>query len=439
MLKPLALKIFSFFLIFFATTTLTISYIPTHLSRIASIISLFILLTYFASNRKKIHFIRSNVYILFLYLFIISYVLFLNIITPITDFVVLTRLTSILTDGVPTALLISFCLLKKNEGNDNATDASFTDFTHYFYLSSILISFTVLISVLSPDFRQLISSIFPAQGNITDPDHPDYAFRVRGILPATGATASVYFALGFLFGFYYLAKESKKNSYYSLLLCLGMILVFASVILNGRTGILIIAISALIYTTYMLFKIAANININNKNREKIKCKALTVILIIISAIAYGLMLFHDSPALVRLLSDFITIVSSGGRDGTTGALLNMIVIPSDTKTLFIGDLTTYSASRINSDIGYVRFVNAIGIIGCMLFYGFWLLAGISTQKSKIPRSTKLFITLIFALMFIIEMKEPFLSYLYVSSTLITIFSIVSLQPKGKYNSNGQKT
>jgi hypothetical protein len=419
-------SLFRFLTIGLATSTLTISFIPLHSARVVSILAISI---FFVTLYRNDIAVRRNGLLLFsLLLAFVVYSGFQAVFSETEDFAFWKKVASIFFDGVPSAILIAFILIQKNRSKCCPKDQAFCDFFEYYFWFSALVSLTVILSFLSPEFRNIAERIFPAQGNIVDSTHPDYLYRVRGILPATGATASVYFAFGLAFGL--IASNQIVGASYAkrVAAILGFVLLAMAILLNGRTGFVILALGVALFISFFIIKAISTYKIN----KKLFLYSLTfVILSSLGAVFIIFPMLNEAGAIKRLVEDFALIISSGGSRGTLGALKEMYFIKGTTADFLFGDVSTFKTNIIPSDVGYVRVLHATGIFGFFLFYMFWVMSYGVLFLSGIGQKLKLVSLYVILSLFLIELKEPFFIYVYSSIIVMVPICIYCLSPRVK--------
>ena len=419
-----------FLIVGLATSTLTISFLPLHSARIISALSIIIILTILCKKRVIIKVPGISVFLVIL--FFVVYSGALTILSNGSDLMFFKKGVSLLFDGFPCAILISILLLYKNRFNDHFRDAAFYDFCIYYFWFSVIISITVLMSFLNPEFRAIAEGLFPAQGNITDSSHPDYLYRVRGILPATGASASVYFALGVLLGLIAIERLSNGSCFKRLLIVAGFLGLFFAITLNGRTGFVLLLIGLMVFVLYSIYKVLSKYRVNKVILLRVSVFSIVAILTIYFLI-YPM--FGDSEAVYRLVEDVSTIISSGGSKGTTGELMKMYFLPVSDIDFLFGDVSTFNSNRIPSDVGYIRVLHAVGVIGFIIFYTFWFISYLIILFSSASGRLKVSCFVLVFSMFILELKEPFFLYLYSSVVLMVPISIYCLSPRIESRAN----
>ena len=103
-------------------------------------------------------------------------------------------------------------------------------------------------------------------------------------------------------------------------------------------------------------------------------------------------------------------------------------IPDDIKTLLFGNPSSFDEERISSDIGFIRILYGFGLIGSIIFYGFFIYIFLKMIK-KLNKIEEKLIIIILAILFIItEIKEPFLFKVSINSFILLLFLFINLNP-----------
>lgn len=82
--------------------------------------------------------------------------------------------------------------------------------------------------------------------------------------------------------------------------------------------------------------------------------------------------------------------------------------PESFITMAFGNPSTYELNRIPSDLGYVRLVWAMGLLGSLLFYVLIVMMLFFSFMSTSVSRYKVFLGILCAWLFLIHFKEPFL-------------------------------
>ncbi|MCD6107575.1 MAG: hypothetical protein J7J57_05175 [Caldisericaceae bacterium] len=158
-----------------------------------------------------------------------------------------------------------------------------------------------------------------------------------------------------------------------------------------------------------------------------------IALVVIFVAGYSVAEIIAEDAVKRLAKDFFLIISGDMQNSTLGVLYKMIIFPKNSLKVFFGDVSTYSINRISSDIGYIRVLNSIGFFGAMAYYFFWLIVSYKIVKNIPDKVLKKNMTSFLVVVFVLEAKEPFFSYLFVAVLILTFYVLLVMRPRLKVN------
>ena len=100
----------------------------------------------------------------------------------------------------------------------------------------------------------------------------------------------------------------------------------------------------------------------------------------------------------------------------------------DIKTFLFGNPSSFDEERISSDIGFIRILYGFGIIGSILFYGFFIFVFLKMIQKLEKIEEKLIIIIFAILLFITEIKEPFLFKVSINSFILLLFLFINFNP-----------
>ncbi|ETZ24550.1 hypothetical protein [Pedobacter sp. V48] len=302
-------------------------------------------------------------------------------------------------EGVLGSFIFAFYLLKRYE------------IKQVLYLVSLAIAIQsafVLLSFLSGGFREFIDTILVSQERAIS------AVRLRGISNGGGAGLSYLQSLGvFTFGYLYLSnfRDGRSNK----IIIVSILLIFVSQIFIARTGMLFsgLFIAALVFQ-------------NALNKGSLKPLIIQVFsLIFVSALVYNfysLFIPRDKIAVFneRIVSRAFEFIDSYNETGnlktqSTTALNNMYFLPKSEAGILLGEgIWDSNENRketgriVSSDVGYVRIVFAVGVIGALIFYSIYCSYINVLLKTNITTVFKLGIFALIIVFALGELKEPFL-------------------------------
>lgn len=229
----------------------------------------------------------------------------------------------------------------------------------------------------------------------------------RGIgLGSAGANLSVIEGIGLLCSV--IKIEKMKNKVYS-------IFQIIAIIMSGRTGQMCVII-------FIFFLILFSMKQNKESIILLK-KILKNICYLIPVILISVFFLRKDERIVRMLQHslelfFNIIYKHNFSTESTNNLKQMIFLPTDIKTLIIGDgkYIDNGHNYMCTDSGYIRSIFYSGLVGTIFYYSFYISVFYKTLKN-IDKNLKNWYKIIFILFFIIEIKEPFL-YRFTCSKII---------------------
>lgn len=288
----------------------------------------------------------------------------------------------------------------------------FKDFTQFLQL--VLFSITVqsiilLISFLHPDFKDFISSLISINSNI----ELNYQYRAFGLTSSSGAALSIIQSIGVICGLTLLNFNSFRLR--QLIIILSIILCLFSTIVTGRSGLIISVIIITIKAVYF----------GRFNPIK---TVLSTSLVLLFALWFFSSLID--PVLENMdfnKNFFFEWVLQGFeiKNNRTYTVLSEMAIPNLTYETFLGTGQIALPNGLNAsghDSGFIQTYFSLGFIGSVIFYLGTLNYCWKNSSIISNRKARLWMILIFSIMFTIELKEPFM-FKYV----FPFFSITSMK------------
>lgn len=405
-------------------SVLSVSFLPVHSLMLASVVAIFILFTHVIMGSVFIY-KKNSVWPFALLLLLFVYSCLANVWASVSDVAFSKNILAILLNCIPSTVLLAFFIKKYLKiKNDESTIVSLMAMVHIVIL---IVALSVIIGCINQDMRRIFESVFPPQGNILDSNHHQYGFRIRGILPATGASGSIFLAFGAVFSVFLAYLTSSVRSWFYLG---SLILFIPAIILNGRTGLVFLVLVAVIF---FVLSVATQI-IALQNRYSLNRFLSNVIIIIIlicltTCLSINISSILPEHAIARTFQPINNVMQGQWDETIFYALWQMIIIPESIFELFFGNISKYSVSRIASDIGYIRVLNAVGIVGTLLYYSFWIILSLKIiANTKNPKMKKMLASFLVSI-FIIEIKESFWSYLFVSVLIISFYVVTVVKPR----------
>ncbi len=210
--------------------------------------------------------------------------------------------------------------------------------------------------------------------------------RIYGISSDYTYATPIYHAFIAGIAFYkYLVNNGKNN----LLKC---VIISISILLNGRTGLIILLFLVAYYLITYCFK-------NKKFFKLIKGISICIVVIFASILLLKSFLPSTYNFIHLMAVDTINLVQNDEYDGNYGILKNSMHFPKGDGLIFGEGFRVFGSEGISrgyipSDIGYINDIHMGGIIYCIFLYGaFIYLIGRLLKKSpiKIPLYITLFI------------------------------------------------
>jgi len=280
----------------------------------------------------------------------------------------------------------------------------------------------IILYFVSMDFRQLNLDLVVTHSNL---DPLLILNRARGFAGSYGASLGVFQSLGLLFTAYLFSLEEKTVPEI-LYLLVSFVAVLASVIVTGRTGLLMVAV-VVIY--FLLI-----------GRKEPKMRRYVVwllcfmpfsLLIVLLALKFGVEFFPGNDAhavggdrynqLLSWIFGEVFVKDGSLQSQTLNVLKTHLAFPSSPTMIMFGDPSTWSVHRVYSDIGWIRILFGGGVVGMMLYYGAYVAMFVSLIKNAVIYRQKVLYGLLATFFFVIEFKEPFLMNIDLSACIFLFF------------------
>jgi len=293
------------------------------------------------------------------------------------------------------------------------------DLDQLFFLLLIIFGiqgFLIFLNFIIPPYRELMFILMPPGGNI-DQDNFTSAFRTRGLMQSSGATVSSFISIGLLIGAYFLTSFNlSKKDKRVVLFCLPLILV--GIVFTGRTGFIMVPLAFFLYYVLLL--------INKKFTLK---SLLPILLFPLGSVGIYLLLrvlylafFPDGAPLIDLwerwaFESFLeNFKSNSGKTSTLDKLQSYFFVPESDSHFLFGDPTSWGVIR--TDLGYIRMLFAVGIIGSILFYGGFLQLFTHLVRHGRSITQQALVLAILIWILIVEYKEPMFLHNYFNTTIM---------------------
>lgn len=254
---------------------------------------------------------------------------------------------------------------------------------------------------VSPTAHVLFAAI------VVQPDLSHTVIRSSGLSSAAGDGLSFLQCLGAMCATVSAATATSKSRQVAWALVAALCL--ASIVLAGRTGFVLFAVFALIIglRTSMiggLIRTAGIVAI-----AFFAFAALT--LLVLPAEALDTLVSKVFPHAFEFIDRYLT--GEGIGTSSTDDLRTMFFLPSDEGTLLLGsgyfaDPLIPMTNFMGSDIGYVRTIFYVGIVGSLLVYAWYFAFWLMLRRAAANSGFVAFADALFAVFFVAHVKFPFL-------------------------------
>lgn len=270
------------------------------------------------------------------------------------------------------------------------------------YISGLIHAIIMILAFFITPFRNLLYTIVPlgdkGEGFV------ETMIRSPGLTTGGGDALSVIQSISLMFGIYYFIEIRKRSTIYrSLAYLLSFIILLLSILLSARTGLILFIIYLILLFLYKLVKGIAKKTIDSTFLSKILFTL--VVFSIVVPIGYNYLMNSEySRFAKRAFELYINYVESGELGtSSTNSLQEMYFVPKETSHLLFGNGNFGRDEElpiIPSDVGYVRMMFGVGIIGAiiMLLPLFYTI-GVALKKYRLNKHlTKLTILVIFVIL-----------------------------------------
>jgi hypothetical protein len=410
----------SFVLVFFFIYAIALKFLPAELytARIISLFAMILFLLRLIHVRGKVSVHPDIIFVLSAYFAYCIWVAGRTIIAGADDISLLINSSLFFLQVAPGALLVTVWIKKDC--------IKFRDLILLLHATIVVQGFLIVLTFVSWEFRLLTLDLLHEAGSNVDAFHP---YRVRGLTHNTGAKLSAFQATAFFFTAYLLKFHHKGPVFWYLILSVPILM--GSVLLTGRVGFVGFGIAVAFAIWW--------IRLGQSSRGLLKGFLLVPVVglagyLLLESLylmtggremAWGEDAFQS---MIRwVVSEFVLYIDARSFDESTVASLlrEHLIWPQDNLTFFIGDPSTWSVRRIDSDIGVVRMIFGTGLVGAALLYSGASLLFLVARKyldSKLDRSLLLGL---FVWMCVFELKEPsFMDLRYASLLAIILVFVV---------------
>lgn len=211
--------------------------------------------------------------------------------------------------------------------------------------------------------------------------------RSPGLTTAGGDALSIIQAIGLCFGIYYFFEIERKKTLYSFLKYLvGFIILTISILLSARSGLVIFMIFVVIFSFKRLIVFLVKHSINK--RMAFRAVLISILLVSVLSVSYSIFINSEYNRFAKRAFELFVNYSERGeiRTSSTDDLSSMYFLPKSTLHLIFGNANfgrSPGLPGISSDVGYIRVIFGVGLLGLFIFYAPLLYPVFSLKKYSI--------------------------------------------------------
>ncbi len=266
----------------------------------------------------------------------------------------------------------------------------------------------VIAMYLLPALRTAIYRITDTARYINDTTSFKMGLRIPGLTYGLSQTSVLH-----LFGVLMapLVAQQSRRSIVRALIGLAAIVIVASMLLVGRTGLFL---GVMLLPAALLFGHARAVRPAGARRASGRGRVLVPLALIggVTAVAVG-MILQRLPAQfivynVARAYEVVVAFTNPAESGTVQAVSNMYLLPDDPMTLLVGEGTMGrdAFQYLDSDVGYVRILFAAGMVGSALLLAPFV-GALAMAARALPVERRLAVTTALCLVatLLLHMKE----------------------------------
>lgn len=292
-----------------------------------------------------------------------------------------------------------------------------------FYIG-VIHSIIIMLTAISPAFSEALYQIV----TLTEKQQKYISSeiivkRYSGLLESGFSALSVTHALLLISGIIFYWKYDKKFSFFRVSWFLSLFfLIFLSIILSGRSGLIIFLLFSLSLILYLIIELFAKMAINKK---------MFNLFLISSLISIALIIFFDFSNYKNQIDNsfeiFISFINTGefSSASTDQLLENELLFPSGMELIFGSGNFGLGSSRIPSDIGFVYLINGMGILGTIIIFIPYFLTIYYAYKNR-KHGMPLFLFTLFVVMILIPLNFKDLYFLGFAGHTKVFFILVCI-------------
>jgi|HigsolmetaAR203D_1030402.scaffolds.fasta_scaffold03170_4 hypothetical protein len=233
----------------------------------------------------------------------------------------------------------------------------------------------------------------------------EFNFRSPGLTSSGGAKLSVFQALAMMCGLVQSA-DVVRSARRLILLLMACLILIGSIVLSGRTGLIVLALGIMFLTLRRIFRLVSGASVLLRNVLTIGAIGTLVVAGIVS-----LELNQYQRVLFRALEFYYSWQETGrlGTASTDVIFSRMYFWPEDMLSLMLGTSNFGRGEElpyIESDVGYVRFVFGAGIVGTIIAFSHFAVIGWHVLVDRMsPRNLKAMIGFMLSILVLVNFKE----------------------------------
>lgn len=403
--------------LFFFLFSVKFTFLPAHSYQIVLLIASFYVIIDYIRNRKNLFSISSEFKIFtYLYLLLFLWIVISYGFNGFEDPYMIKKIIILFIKSILCSLIFVYIFLKFN--------ISFKNLILYLQIIIFIQALFVIFYFFNIDFKNWTLDFIPASGNLD----PRLDFRSRGLMNGASATGSLMMSFGLIFTAY-LAVVSEVKKRYFFYFSISFSLILISIFFIGRTGFLIVPFVGFYFLFIYIYK--------KEFRNNIKIFVgyiftyLSIGFVFLSILMYLNLLSIDLTkfnTVLNWVTNEINFQNGSMEIKTLTILSSHWFVPDDIKTFLFGNPSSFDEERILSDIGFIRILYGFGIIGSILFYGFFIFVFLKMIQKLEKIEEKLIIIIFAILLFITEIKEPFLFKVSINSFILLLFLFINFNP-----------
>lgn len=403
--------------LFFFLFSVKFTFLPAHSYQIVLLIASFYVIIDYIRNRKNLFSISSEFKIFtYLYLLLFLWIVISYGFNGFEDPYMIKKIIILFIKSILCSLIFVYIFLKFN--------ISFKNLILYLQIIIFIQALFVIFYFFNIDFKNWTLDFIPASGNLD----PRLDFRSRGLMNGASATGSLMMSFGLIFTAY-LAVVSEVKKRYFFYFSISFSLILISIFFIGRTGFLIVPFVGFYFLFIYIYK--------KEFRNNIKIFVgyiftyLVIGFVFLSILMYLNLLSIDLTkfnTVLNWVTNEINFQNGSMEIKTLTILSSHWFVPDDIKTFLFGNPSSFDEERISSDIGFIRILYGFGIIGSILFYGFFIFVFLKMIQKLEKIEEKLIIIIFAILLFITEIKEPFLFKVSINSFILLLFLFINFNP-----------